>query len=173
LDDIAGVVHAKQLLAKLPGAKYQRLDSVMQEAFFVPSSREIEDLLADMQRLKRHMAIVLDEYGGTAGIVTMEDLLEEIVGEIHDEYDEGEAEPEPSDDATTLPGSMEIDDANERFDFGIESDHYTTVGGYVFGRLGRLPRVGDRVSLKNAVLEVMEMDERRVGDLRIRPGAPD
>jgi CBS domain containing-hemolysin-like protein len=173
LDDIAGVVHAKQILASLPGAKYQRLDRIMQEAFFVPSSREIEDLLNDMQRLKRHMAIVLDEYGGTAGIVTMEDLLEEIVGEIHDEYDESEADLEPGEDATTLPGSMEIDEANERFDFGIDSDHYTTVGGYVFGALGRLPRIGDRVPVKNAVLEVMEMDERRVGDLRIRPGAPD
>jgi CBS domain containing-hemolysin-like protein len=173
LDDIAGVVHAKQILAKLPTAKYQRLDGIMQDAFFVPSSREIEDLLTDMQRLKRHMAVVLDEYGGTAGIVTMEDLLEEIVGEIHDEYDESESELEPSDHATTLPGSMEIDEANERFDFGIDSDHYTTVGGYVFGTLGRLPSVGDRVSVRNAVLEVIEMDERRVGDLRIRPGAPD
>ena len=169
LDDIIGIVHAKQILSNLPSAKYQKMEAIMQDAFFVPGSREIEDLLADMQRLKRHMAIVLDEYGGTAGIVTMEDLIEEIVGEIEDEYDEPEVELEPSEHATTLQGSMEIDEANERFGFEIDSDHYTTVGGYVFGALGRLPRVGDRISVKNSTLEVIEMDERRVGMLRIRP----
>ena len=169
LDDIIGIVHAKQILSNLPSAKYQEMEAIMQDAFFVPGSREIEDLLADMQRLKRHMAIVLDEYGGTAGIVTMEDLIEEIVGEIEDEYDEPEVELEPSEHATTLQGSMEIDEANERFGFEIDSDHYTTVGGYVFGALGHLPRVGDRISVKNGTLEVIEMDERRVGMLRIRP----
>ncbi len=169
LDDIIGIVHAKQILSNLPSAKYQEMEAIMQDAFFVPGSREIEDLLADMQRLKRHMAIVLDEYGGTAGIVTMEDLIEEIVGEIEDEYDEPEVELEPSEHATTLQGSMEIDEANERFGFEIDSDHYTTVGGYVFGALGHLPRVGDRISVKNSTLEVIEMDERRVGMLRIRP----
>jgi len=169
LDDIIGIVHAKQILSNLPSAKYQKMEAIMQDALFVPGSREIEDLLADMQRLKRHMAIVLDEYGGTAGIVTMEDLIEEIVGEIEDEYDEPEVELEPSGHATTLQGSMEIDEANERFGFEIDSDHYTTVGGYVFGALGRLPRVGDRISVKNSTLEVIEMDERRVGMLRIRP----
>ncbi len=169
LDDIIGIVHAKQILSNLRNAKYQEMEDIMQDAFFVPGSREIEDLLTDMRRLKRHMAIVLDEYGGTAGIVTMEDLIEEIVGEIEDEYDERDVELEPSEHATTLQGSMEIDEANERFGFEINSDHYTTVGGYVFGALGRLPRVDDRVSVKNGTLEVIEMDERRVGVLRIRP----
>ena len=170
LDDIIGIVHAKQILSNLRNAKYQQMEGIMQDAFFVPGSREIEDLLTDMRRLKRHMAIVLDEYGGTAGIVTMEDLIEEIVGEIEDEYDEPVVELEPSEHATTLQGSMEIDEANERFGFEINSDHYTTVGGYVFGALGRLPRVDDRVSVKNGTLEVIEMDDRRVGVLRIRPG---
>ena len=169
LDDIIGIVHAKQILSNLPNAKHRKMEDIMQDAFLVPGSREIEDLLADMQRLKRHMAIVLDEYGGTAGIVTMEDLIEEIVGEIEDEYDEPDIELEPSEHATTLQGSMEIDEANERFSFEIDSNHYTTVGGYVFGALGRLPRIGDRVSVKNTTLEVIEMDDRRVGVLRIRP----
>ena len=101
--------------------------------------------------------------------MTMEDLLEEIVGEIHDEYDDAYAQLEPAEGATTLPGNMEIDEANERFGFRIDSDHYTTVGGYVFGVLERLPKVGDRVSVTNSVLEVIEMDGRRVGVLRIRP----
>ena len=169
LDDIAGIVHSKQILTSLLDAKDHKIGSIMREPFFVPSSREIEDLLGDMQRLKRHMAIVLDEYGGTAGIVTMEDLLEEIVGEIHDEYDAADAQIEPEKGATKLPGNMEIDEANERFGFRIDSNHYTTVGGYVFGVLGQLPKVGDRVSVKSGTLEVIEMDERRVGVLRIRP----
>ena len=116
LDDIIGIVHAKQILSNLPNAKYQKMEDIMQDAFLVPGSREIEDLLADMQRLKRHMAIVLDEYGGTAGIVTMEDLIEEIVGEIEDEYDEPDVELEPSKDATTLQGGMEIDEVSLFFD---------------------------------------------------------
>lgn len=169
LDDIVGIVHAKQILASLSTAKDQRVDAIMQAPFFVPGSREIEDLLGDMQRLKRHMAIVLDEYGGTAGIVTMEDLLEEIVGQIFDEYDESTSPPEPAANATTLPGAMEIDEANERFGFTISSKDYTTVGGYVFGVLGRLPRVGDRVSVGPATLEVVAMEDRRVGSLRVHP----
>ena len=170
LDNIVGVVHAKKVFTTFLSAKYQKIEAIMQDALFVPGSREIEDLLADMQRLKRHLAIVLDEYGGTAGIVTMEDLLEEIVGQIFDEYDEADAVIEPDPSATTLAGHMEIDEANERFGLSIESDHYTTVGGHVFGELGRLPRVGDRVQLKNATLEVIGMEERRVGTLRVWPG---
>ncbi len=170
LDDIVGVVHAKKVFTTLLSAKYQKIEAIMQDALFVPGSREIEDLLADMQRLQRHLAIVLDEYGGTAGIVTMEDLLEEIVGQIFDEYDEAEAVIEPDPKATTLAGHMEIDEANERFGLSIESDHYTTVGGHVFGELGRLPRVGDKVQLKDATLEVIEMEERRVGTLRVWRG---
>lgn len=172
LDDIVGVVHAKEVLTSLPNAKYQKIEEIMRDALFVPGSRAIEDLLGDMQRLKRHLAIVLDEYGGTAGIVTMEDLLEEIVGPIFDEYDEADAAIEPDKNATTLPGHMEIDEANDRFGFAIKSDHYTTVGGFVFGALGRLPKLGDRVPLKDATLEVIAMEERRVGTLRIWPGAP-
>lgn len=168
LDDIVGIVHAKQILAHLSTARDQPVDAIMQEPFFVPGSREIEDLLGDMQRLKRHMAVVLDEYGGTAGIVTMEDLLEEIVGQIFDEYDESTSPPEPDPEATTLPGSMEIDEANERFGFSIVSADYTTVGGHVFGVLGRLPRVGDQVPAGTATLEVITMEDRRVGTLRVR-----
>lgn len=167
IDDIVGIVHAKQILASLTHAKDQQVDAIMQEPFFVPGSREIEDLLGDMQRLKRHLAVVLDEYGGTAGIVTMEDLLEEIVGQIFDEYDESPSPPEPDAHATTLPGGMEIDEANERFGFTIASKEYTTVGGYVFGVLGRLPRVGDQVSVGTMTLEVMAMEDRRVGSLRV------
>ena len=167
LDDIVGLVHVKQILTALRTSGDQEIRTIMREPIFVPGTREVEDVLADMKRLKAHMAIVLDEYGGTAGIVTMEDLLEEIVGEIYDEYDRAEALPRSSADGATLPGDMEIDDVNEKYKVEISEEHYQTIGGYVFGQLGRLPQVGDRVSLTGARLEVMEMDGKRVGKLKL------
>jgi len=125
--------------------------------------------MTDMRRLKQHMAIVLDEFGGTAGIVTMEDIIEEIVGEIEDEYD-ATIEPQalaPGDPASTVSGTMEFEDANADFDLQLDTDMYQTIGGYVFGTLGRLPKPGDRVTTANAILEVVSMDGRRVGILRI------
>ncbi len=166
-DDVIGVIHAKQILATLGNAKYQKLKAIVSEPLFVPGSREVEDLLTDMKRAKRHMAIVVDEYGGTAGIVTMEDLLEEIVGEIYDEYDGAEAPPSPAGEERTLPGNMEIDEANEKFGLGIETDQFQTVGGFVFGTLGRLPKEGDVVPVNDARLEVLKMDKRRVAMLRM------
>jgi CBS domain containing-hemolysin-like protein len=168
LDDIVGVVHAKQILAAFRERPDAPISSVMREPLFVPGSREVEDVLADMKRLKTHMAVVLDEFGGTAGVVTMEDLLEEIVGQIYDEYDRApEPAPLASGDAVVLPGAMEIAQANERFKLGLSTDEYQTLGGYVFGSLGRLPVPGDRVPLNGGSLEVVEMDGRRVGKLRL------
>ncbi len=166
LDDIIGIVHAKQVLRGMrenPGAL---ITAIMREPLFVPSTREVEDVLADMKRLKTQIAVVLDEYGGTAGIVTMEDLLEEIVGEIYDEYDMAEA-PVPTADGVSVPGEMEIDDVNRRYGLKLETDEFTTIGGYVFGRLGRLPRAGDRITDKTASFEVLEMVGRRVGRLKV------
>jgi len=172
LDDITGVVHAKQVLAGLQGRPDEPVRAIMREPLFVPGTREVEDVLADMKRLKTHLAVVLDEYGGTAGIVTMEDLLEEIVGQIYDEYDRAEPAPGASEGAVTLPGSMEIWQANERYKLGLSDDEYQTVGGFIFGTLGRLPHPGDRVPLKAATLEVLEMDGRRVKRLKVVPTPP-
>jgi putative hemolysin len=129
-------------------------------------------VLADMKRLKTHLAVVLDEYGGTAGIVTMEDLREEIVGQIYDEYDRTEPAPSATGGAETIPGSMEIAHANERYKLNLSEEEYQTVGGFVFGTLGRLPHPGDRVSLKSSTLEVLEMDGRRVKRLKLLPQTP-
>ena len=125
-------------------------------------------MLADFKRLKEHLAIVLDEYGGTAGIVTMEDLLEEIVGEILDEYDEPEvlSAAEPGADVL-LPGSMNLHELNERYGLEVPDDEYTTIGGYVFGALGRLPVVGDRVTASHAIFTVRSMEGRRVDTLAV------
>ena len=121
-------------------------------------------MLADFKRLKEHMAVVLDEYGGTAGIVTMEDLLEEIVGEILDEHDDPvplEAAADAA-GASIVPGSLHISELNERFTLTVPHDDYSTIGGFVFGALGRLPVVGDRVTAGGAMFTVREMDGRRI-----------
>ncbi|HET7457224.1 MAG TPA: transporter associated domain-containing protein, partial [Gemmatimonadaceae bacterium] len=144
--------------------------SIMREVHVVPGSREVEEVLADFKRLKAHMAVVLDEYGGTAGIVTMEDLLEEIVGEIRDEYDETE-EPRTAEGnapgEVLLPGGTHIGELNSRYGLDVPDDDYTTVGGFVFGSLGRLPVVGDRVTAGGAVFVVREMAGRRIETLAV------
>jgi putative hemolysin len=134
---------------------------------FVPGTREVEDVLTDMKRLKFQMAIVLDEYGGTAGIVTMEDLLEEIVGEIYDEYDRADPLPKPSADGVSLPGETDIEDVNTLYGLALSDADYQTIGGYVFGALGRLPRTGDQVMAGAVRFEVLSMDGRRVERVRM------
>ena len=187
IDDIIGMVLAKDLLKVLipaaatsgaaSGAAREHgqssefsLRAMMRPVHVIPGSREVEDVLADFKRLKIHMAIVLDEYGGTAGVITMEDLLEEIVGEILDEYDT----PEDSDvpvqtraGETVVPGGTNIGELNERFGLDVPEDDATTIGGYVFGVLGRLPQNGDRVIAGGAVFTVREMDGRKIDSLAV------
>src|SRR5881628_963306 len=169
LDDILGVVHAKDILAGVRAAKGGGLRAVVRPAMFVPGTREVEDVLADMKRQKSHLAIVLDEFGGTAGLVTMEDLLEEIVGQIYDEYDRPSAETRaaPGEGAPLLPGAMPLRDVNQTYGLDLDETSYTTIGGYLFGTLGRLPKVGDHVPVKGAAFEIVQMDGRRVGAARL------
>ncbi len=164
LDEITGMVHAKQILAVIKADPDRTIGTIVREPLFVPGTAEVEDVLADMKRRKVHLAIVLDEYGGTAGIVTMEDLLEEIVGKIYDEYDRGE--PRPG-DGVSMPGGMDLNDANEKYGFEIVDEDHQTLGGWVFGTLGRLPKKGDRVKVKGGALEVLEMQGKRIGRLRL------
>lgn len=168
LDDIAGIVHAKDVLAALrrepPPAD---IGALLRPAHFVPGSREVEDVLADMKLLKVHMAIVLDEFGGTAGLVTMEDLLEEIVGQIEDEYDRPARRTPPAQaGATACAGSEALADVGQRLGVRLVSEDYTTLGGYLFGALGRLPRVGDRVPVEGGSFDILTMEGRRVGEAR-------
>jgi CBS domain containing-hemolysin-like protein len=171
LDDIVGTVHAKDILRALREGRTHRLDAILRPAFFVPGTREVEDVLADMKRQKVHLAIVLDEFGGTAGLVTMEDLLEEIVGQIYDEYDRPETgtpiAPAAGAAPATVAGSTAIKDVNESYGLALDDRDYTTIGGLLFGALGRLPKIGDRVTLGGARFEIVEMDGRRVGAVRI------
>lgn len=171
LDDIVGTVHAKDILAGLRSARGQGLRAILRPAFFVPGTREVEDVLADMKREKVHLAIVLDEFGGTAGLVTMEDLLEEIVGQIYDEYDRPEmAAAVPTtggSEAPVLSGGITIKDVNDGFALELDDSNYTTIGGLLFGALGRLPKTGDQVPVPGAVFEILEMEGRRVGKVRL------
>jgi len=177
LDDIVGTVHAKDILAGVRSGTGETLETILRPAVFVPGTREVEDVLADMRRQKIHLAIVLDEFGGTAGLVTMEDLLEEIVGQIYDEYDRPPPEPGPigagAAGAPVLPGSTPIDEVNQAYGLGLDDADYSTLGGLLFGTLGRLPRVGDRVSVPGALFEIVAMDGRRVGAVRLlQPSVP-
>jgi CBS domain containing-hemolysin-like protein len=169
IDNIVGLVLAKDLIPVLrtqPTAFTVR--GLMRPVHVVPGSREVEEVLSDFKRLKEHMAVVLDEYGGTAGIVTMEDLLEEIVGEILDEYDESEQLAKPVQGADVLiPGGMNISELNERFGLEIPDSDFTTIGGYIFGAIGRLPVPGDRVTASHAVFTVRSMDGRRIETLAL------
>jgi magnesium and cobalt exporter, CNNM family len=172
LDDIIGVVHAKDILAALRSRPGQTIRTIMRPALFVPGTREVEDVLADMKRLKTHLAIVLDEYGGTAGLVTMEDLLEEIVGPIYDEHD-AQDRIGPDDGGPRLDGSMPISEFNSQYEASLDDTDYTTIGGYIFGQLGRLPRVGDRVTVGPLTFEVIEMDGRRVKTVGLHAAKPE
>ncbi len=170
IDNVIGLVLAKDLLPVLrhPPADFS-LRQIMRPVHVVPGSREVEEVLADFKRLKEHMAIVLDEYGGTAGLVTMEDLLEEIVGEILDEYDEPlPPEALQAGDVTLVPGSMNIGEFNERFALHVPDADYTTIGGVVFGALGRLPVAGDRVTVHGASFTVKELEGRRIETLAVK-----
>jgi len=169
IDNIIGLVLAKDLIPILrsPPTDFS-LRSIMRPVHVVPGSREVEEVLSDFKRLKVHMAIVLDEFGGTAGLVTMEDLLEEIVGEILDEYDEPPEHLErESPDLVIVPGSTNIGELNERFGLSVPDDDYTTIGGYIFGALGRLPVAGDRIVAGGAVFTVRDMDGRRIDSLAV------
>ncbi|HEU4524238.1 MAG TPA: hemolysin family protein [Gemmatimonadales bacterium] len=171
LDEIVGVVHAKDILTALRSRPGSRVRDIMRPPLFVPGTREVEDVLADMKRLKTHLAVVLDEYGGTAGLVTMEDLLEEIVGPIYDEHDPQEARTRVA-GAPVIDGAVPISDFNSEHGENLDDTDYTTIGGYVFGQLGRLPRQGDRVRAGAHALEVVEMEGRRVKSLRLHAAEP-
>ena len=170
LDEIIGVVHAKDILKTLREKPTTPVGSIIRPPLMVPGTREVEDVLADMKRLKTHMAIVLDEYGGTAGLVTMEDLLEEIVGPIFDEHDRIDR-PGPKSAVPVLDGGLSLARFNADHGTDLDDTDYTTLGGYLFGQLGRLPRVGDKVKVGVLEFEIAAMEGRRVKGVKLRqPG---
>jgi CBS domain containing-hemolysin-like protein len=176
LDSIVGIVHSRDLLAVLgngnPGAS---LRETVRTAFFIPESKRLDDLLEELQEKAQQMAIVVDEYGGTEGLVTMEDLLEEIVGEIEDEFSRVE-DPEVvrnNDGSALVDAGVNAEEVGEMFRAKIESQEVDTVGGYVYRTLGRIPQVGDTVLVDGLRIEVVSMLGRRLRKLRIGPAVED
>jgi CBS domain containing-hemolysin-like protein len=164
IDTILGVLYAKDLLRHRDEEPFD-LRRIMRKALFIPESKPVRELLREFQKQKLHIAVVLDEYGGTAGLVTIEDILEEVVGDIADEYEQPEPEPiKRIDDFTyEVDARVRIDDLNERLRIEVpEHPDYETVGGYVFSTLGKIPKVGERCERDNFALQVIGAEPRRV-----------
>jgi CBS domain containing-hemolysin-like protein len=173
LDNIVGIVFVKDLVALPPGAE-PPLTTLMRSAYFVPESKRVSELLKEMQRRQVQMAIVVDEYGGTAGLVTVEDLLEEIVGEIRDEYDvEAETVTDEGDSVFVFSGKVSVDEVRDRLGVDIEREGFETLGGYLLSHLGRMPYVGERFDVGELAVEVLEVERRRITKVRVRRREPD
>ncbi len=166
LDDIVGVFLSKDLWLRDRGATFD-LRTYLREPLFVPASRSAQRVLDDLRRTRAQMAVVLDEFGGTAGIVTMEDLVEEVIGDIADEYDLASRDVVEVDGVLELSGTLSLIDVRSDHRLPIPDGEWTTLGGYVFARLGRIPRLGDRAPYPGGELEVIAMDKRRVAALRV------
>jgi len=170
LDEIVGVLYGKDLFPLLLDRKLtEPVGSLARPAYFVPESKKAGDLLQELQHKRVHIAIVVDEYGGTAGLVTIEDLIEEIVGEIQDEYDVEEPKIVPEGEGGALvDGAVSIDDVNDALGLDLTTEEVDTVGGLVYEKLGRVPVVGDQVTLDGVVLTVVGAARRRVTLVRIK-----
>ncbi len=175
IDELIGIAHARDVMAavRADGARQtRRASDVMRDAMFVPEFKKTAELLRELQAGKTQMAVVVDEYGGVAGLVTMEDLLEEIVGEIADEHDHDEPPLERLDDGSLrVIARFGVDELSELLDVELPSADWDSVGGLVVGTLGRLPSEGDRVTVHGVELEVERMNGRRIGKVLVHAHA--
>jgi len=180
LDTIVGILYAKDLLSPTPqdAAEPQCVGDVMRKPLFVPETKRLDELLRDFQANQVHIAVVLDEYGGTAGLVTIEDVVEEIVGEIVDEYEPEPAQPirRVGQQSYQVEARVHIDELNEELDLDLpEHEDYETIGGFVLSRLGYIPKAGEALEQDGLAITVLEADQRRIARLRIdiaeAPGA--
>jgi CBS domain containing-hemolysin-like protein len=174
LDNILGVIFVKDLLQLgAPIEDRQEITPLVRPMTFVPETKRVPELLKEFQRKQVQIAIVVDEYGGTAGLVTIEDLLEEIVGEIRDEYDV-ETEPivDEGNGSYVFSAKVSFDEVRERLGVDIEPEGFETVGGYVLTRVGRVPGVGETFELDGLIVEVLEAERRRIHKVRFRKAQP-
>jgi CBS domain containing-hemolysin-like protein len=172
IDNIIGLVYAKDLLTEIGKTSGDfKLRDKMRDAYFVPETKPLRTLLHEFQNQKLHIAVVLDEYGGTAGIVTLEDILEELVGEITDEYEETPPEPIKEIDQNTIEADARtyIDDLNDQFELNLpEDEDYETIGGFAFSRLGYIPKTGENFDYKNLKFTIASAEARRIKRIRIQ-----
>jgi len=166
--NVVGVVAAMDLLRR--GHEVRTIAELMRQPYYVPETKRIDDLLREMQRQRIHLAIVVDEYGGSTGIVTLEDIVEEIVGDIQDEHDRTPASVDRLPDGSYLVAARtDIDELNEALDWTLPKQDYETVAGLVLATLGRIPRAGEVVPVPGYTITVMEADARRIGTVKIAP----
>jgi CBS domain containing-hemolysin-like protein len=170
LDEIVGILHVRDLFSSLYGKGIENvvIEELLRAPYLVPETKDLAALLTEFRQTKQHMAIVVDEYGAMQGIVTLEDLLEEIVGEIADEYDLPDESLERIDERTIrVSGTFPIDDFNEQFSKEMPQEDYHTLAGFVFGELGRAPELGDEVEWDGVRFEVVEVDGARIEKLNV------
>jgi putative hemolysin len=170
LDDVVGILHVRDLFSALRerGMHEVKIEEIVRPAHIVPETQDLAALLAEFRRTNQHMAIVVDEYGEMEGIVTLEDLLEEIVGEIEDEFDlPDESVEQVDDDTIRVDGTFPIDDFNERFHTALPAEDYHTLAGFVFGLLGRQPEVGDDISHDGMRFDVLEVEGSRINKIAV------
>jgi putative hemolysin len=171
VDNILGVLYAKDLLMVWhEGGELQSLRSLLRKAYFVPEAKKVDELLAELQRQRVHMAVVVDEYGGIAGLVTLEDIVEEIVGEIQDEYDQAEELPyeELANGEYIFQGRIDLDDFNEITTSNLPKDEADTLAGFIYSRLGRVPSAGENLRTDNLLLTVEQVSGRRIRKVRVQ-----
>jgi putative hemolysin len=176
LDEIVGTLHVRDLFSALNdrGIENVRIEEILRPPYVVPETKDLAALLGDFRRTKQHMAIVIDEYGAMQGIVTLEDLLEEIVGEIEDEYDLPDEAVERVDESTIrIDGTFPIDDFNEQFETELPQEDYHTVAGFIFGQLGRAPEQDDEVEHEGLSFRVLDIEGSRIEGLEVRWLRPD
>jgi putative hemolysin len=175
-DDVLGFVHVRDILTPSMVTRSVRLEDLAREVAFFPGSKQVIPALAEMRRGGHHLAVVADEYGGTAGIVTMEDLVEELVGDIHDEYDQAGSTPAPDlrpGAPFEVDGLLNLEDFEEESGVALRDGPYETVAGWFVAQLGRLPAVGDELQGAGATFQVIELDGRRISRIRVTPVIPE
>ncbi|OHD16403.1 MAG: magnesium/cobalt efflux protein [Spirochaetes bacterium GWB1_59_5] len=176
IDDVAGVLYVKDLLLAIARNEPINLATMIRKPFFVPESKRIDSLLREFKRRHVHIAIAIDEYGGVSGIVCMEDIIEEIVGDIQDEFDNEREDIVAIGDAAWLcDARVNLEDLNEETDLGLPVEGFDTLGGFVFDLFGKIPSRYEKVSWKSFDFVIQEMDGHRIGAVKIlrRPEAPE
>ena len=178
-DNIIGILHIKDYLIKAKEAGFDKVDirSILRKPYFVPDTKNIDGLFFELQREKQHIAVLIDEYGGFSGIVTMEDIVEEIVGDIDDEYDQEEHVIKKIDDNNYyVDGNVALDDINEELGVDLESENSETIGGLIIDMLGEIPEEGNEkreIAYKNLIFTIISVKERRIEKVKIHIEPPE
>lgn len=169
IDNVVGILYAKDLLQYWRNdTKGLKLSDILRDVYYIPETKKVDELLQELQQRKVHIALVVDEYGGTAGLVTIEDILEEIVGEIQDEYDSEEAFMEViSDEEIVFHGRMDLDDVNHIMGLALPTDSSDTLGGLVYTSLGQVPVVGDTVNIQGVEITVLSVVRRQIKKVKV------